>query len=224
MNYAIVLTGGSGKRIHNSMPKQFIKIKDKELFLYSLDTFLACEEIKKVYLVINKEYEQEYINVLKKYNYLDRICLIYGGKTRHESVNNAVEFIKKSVNKEDIVLIHDGARPLLSKEIIDRSIHQIKTNKKPVSTIIKIVDTIVDKDYNLYDRNNLFLVQTPQTFIYSQLLDICKKDMGDDLNATDEIQLAKKAGFDIDYVMGSRNNFKVTIDEDLEVLEKLLEG
>jgi len=224
MNYAIVLTGGNGKRIHSAIPKQFIKIKDKELFLYSLETFLSCEEIKKVYLVINKEYEKEYVNILNKYDYIDRVSLIYGGETRHESLNNAVEYMQDKINKEDVILIHDGARPLISKEIIKNNIHQININKKPVSTIVKIVDTIVDKDYNLYDRNNLFLVQTPQTFFYGQLLDICKKDTSNDLNATDEIQLAKKAGFDIDYVLGSRNNFKVTIDEDLEVLEKLLEG
>lgn len=224
MNYAIVLTGGNGKRIHSSMPKQFIKIKNKELFLYSLETFLSCEAIKKVYLVINKEYEKEYLTVLKRHHYLERVELIYGGETRHQSVNKAVDFIKNKVSSNDIILIHDGARPLLSEEIINKNINQIEMNKKPVSTIVKIVDTIIDKDYNLYDRNNLFLVQTPQTFFYDQLFDICKKDINGDLNATDEIQLAKKAGFDIDYVMGSRNNFKVTIDEDLEVLEKLLEG
>lgn len=224
MNIAIILTGGNGSRLSSKTPKQFIKINEKELFIYTLEVFYYHPKIDEIVLIINKEYIKEYKDILKKYNLTNRVHLVFGGNTRQESTFNALKYLKETnVASDDIIIVHDGARPLLVSKIIDNHLSLISKNKNPISTIINIVDTIVDKDYNLCDRDNLFCVQTPQSFLFNQLYKahIYAKEK-DIKNASDDIMLCKINGESIDFIQGDRINFKITTIGDLELLKKVI--
>lgn len=223
MNIAIILTGGNGSRLSNVIPKQFIKINNKELFIYPLEVFKKCKLIDKIVLVINKEYKNQYIKILDKYNEYNDIILVYGGLTRQDSVYNAINALStQKTHDEDIIIIHDGARANIDEDIIIKNINQIQKYHNPVTTICNIVDTIVDKDYNLLDRNYLFKVQTPQTFLFKQislLHSLAKKDLLS--SVSDDAQLAKRYGLKLDYVYGSNSNFKITTSDDLDIFKSI---
>lgn len=220
MNLAIILSAGIGSRMQTNLPKQFIEINNKPLFIYTLEKF-NIDEINQIILVINQDYKDVYITYLNKFPINKDIKLVIGGLTRQESVNNALQEI--SCDDFDIVLIHDGARPLIEKNTIINNIETCKIFKTPVITITNIVDTIIDKDYNLLDRNKLLSVQTPQTFMFYQINKLHQKALKDNLiNISDDGQLAKKYGLNIKYVNGSRLNFKVTEKDDIKLFELLL--
>ena len=127
------------------------------------------------------------------------------------------------MSKDDIILLHDAARPLLNQEIIDANISKCLETKEPVLTYIKIVDTMMDKKLNLLNRDNLIAAQTPQTFLFEQLKAIHEFANASNIkSASDDIQLAKMYGLNISLVMGSRKNMKVTETEDLELIKLYL--
>lgn len=222
MNIAIILSAGIGARMKNSLPKQFIEINNKPLFILTLEKFFSCEMVDQVFLVINKDYKKTYLDNLERFHYQNKVLLIEGGNSRQESVFNALN--KINADEQDIILIHDGARPLVNQRIIKENILLCQKTKKPISTVIKFVDTIIDKEYNLLDKNSLLAVQTPQTFPYGLIKKLHLQAKNEKLqNVSDDAQLAKKYGYKVEYVLGSRINIKLTEQEDL-ALVKLLEN
>lgn len=218
MNIAVLLSAGSGSRMKSSLPKQFIEIDNKPLFIYTLKKFFI-KEIDKIVLVINEEYRSTYIDYLKKFN-IQNIELVSGGNSRQESVYLAVKYLQPICKDDDIIIVHDCARPLVNYDVIINNIKKCSLLKTPISTVTNIVDTIVDKEYNLIDRNNLFKVQTPQTFLYSHIKFIHIKAKEEKIiSASDDIQMAKKFGLKIDFVYGSSLNFKITEPDDLKLFE-----
>lgn len=221
MNIAVILSAGVGSRMKNVLPKQFIEVDNKPVFLYTLEKFLLNKNIDKIILVINKDFADLYEYYLNKYS-INNVELVNGGNTRQLSTFNALSYLKDKCASDDIILIHDGARPLITQQIIDENISLCQKNKNPVVTVINIVDTIVDKEYNLLDRNNLLSVQTPQTFIFDQIYSIHQKCLDDGIiNPSDDAQLAKNYGHKITYANGSRLNIKITEPEDLKLFQYL---
>lgn len=223
MNIAVILAAGIGSRMKQKLPKQFIEINNKPLFIFTLEKFLSVQQIDKIILVINKNYEDLYKQYLLKFNLLQKIELVNGGQTRQESVSLSLNYLSNIATDNDIVTIHDGARPLVSPEIILNNIITCQKNQNAVSTVINIVDTIIDKEYNLVDKDSLWAVQTPQTFPYKliKLLHAIAKDKNL-FSVSDDAQLAKKFGYKVNYVLGSRLNIKITEEEDIYLL-KILE-
>ena len=221
MNHAVILTGGKGTRMQSSLPKQFIKINDKPLFIYTLEKFSSHELIDDIYLVINEEYRSLYEQYLKEYQISKVKKLIPGGVTRQESVYNALKSMKSQ--DDDIVIIHDGARPLLSKNLITENIRCCGQNQATTISVTHISDTIVDLAYNPLDRDQLLSVQTPQTFIYSQI-HFWHKSLSEQgiTNLTDDGQLAKRFNAQICYVEGEKTNIKITDQDDLLLLKNYL--
>lgn len=222
MNIAVILAAGIGSRMKHKLPKQFIEINNKPLFIYTLEKFLSVQQIDKIILVINKNYEDLYKQYLLKFDLLQNIGLVNGGQTRQESVSLSLDYLSDKAADTDIVTIHDGARPLVSSEIILNNINTCQKNQNAVSTVINIVDTIIDKEYNLVNKDSLWAVQTPQTFPYKLIKNVHalakEKNL---LSVSDDAQLAKKFGYKVDYVLGSRLNIKITEEEDISLLQLL---
>lgn len=220
MVVALLLGGGKGERIHQETPKQFIKIKDKPLYQYSLNTFLMMDEIDQVVLVL----PSLYIEKVKKEITNPKLSFVKGGFTRGESSYLGLLSLKNQLHPDDIILIHDVARPLVSKEIILNNIQMIK-KYGACTTILPLEDSLLKGDQEvLYEisRENLYLVQTPQGFKYQDILDAYEKEKEQGLNLSDDVQVALKHHMKVYLVMGSRYNFKVTHDEDIQYLNKLI--
>ena len=221
MNIVIILTGGEGKRLDSKMPKQFIEVDDKPLFIYTLETFLKHPLIGRVILTCNKKYLEQYKILLKKFHMIDKVELVVGGISRQESVKNSLDYLKDmNCLENDIILIHDGARPLVDKKIISDNIEMCLFEKKPVITAINLVDTIVDKDYNLFDRSNLLIIQTPQTFHFKMICDFHALALENGIkDVSDDGQLARRFNQEVCFVKGSRINIKITEKEDIELFK-----
>ena len=223
MNISVILTGGIGKRMSQNLPKQFIKIYDVEVFIYTLNAFLNNDNIDRCVLVINSAFKEDYESILKRHNLSDKVEICFGGLTRQESSFNAIRYLKENGGSdEDIVLIHDGARPLIGDEIINQNIALCKYGTA-VSTIVSTFDTLVDKDYNLIDRNKVFSVQTPQTFTLKDAFNMHVSAISDGVvSASDDIQLAKRLSMNISFANGSRKNIKMTTLEDIDIIKCFL--
>ena len=140
MNIALLLAAGSGQRMGEKTPKQFLLIKGKPLFLYSLERLIDHRLIDMVVIVTNKEYVSEVKSIVHSLKKVKMV--VAGGKTRQESVYNGLQAIKKIAKSNDIILIHDSARPLITPEVISNNIAACQKHDA-VDTVIKVNDTII---------------------------------------------------------------------------------
>ena len=219
---AIVLAGGRGKRMNYHKSKQFIEIKGKPVLVYTLEKFIYNKSIDEVILVLPED-EVDYCKkeVLQKYSLkVDRIVI--GGKERQDSVFNALEAMEKA----NIVLIHDGARPFISEKIIEEGIKYANIygaaapGVTPKDTIkIKNEDNI---SVDTPDRNTLVAVQTPQCFKYDEIYQCHRKIKEENAIVTDDTSVVEKYGHKVYLYEGDYTNIKITTHEDLILAERLI--
>ena len=220
MNVAIILAAGNGTRLSNNIKKQFIKIHDKQLFLFSFDSFCSSN-IDKILIVSSKE-DINYVRSLVSSNekFLD---VIAGGETRQQSVKNALDYLKGILADDDVILIHDAARPLIKFPLINEVLNKT-IEYDCCSLILPIKDTIISLSNNNYEstleRDKLASVQTPQGFKFKIIYEAHQKAIHS--SATDDAQLVKKLGFNIHLIKGDEQNFKITTNEDLNYFEYIL--
>ena len=224
MNIAIVLAGGTGSRMSLNQPKQFAVVKGRPIMAHTLIVFNNCPLIDEVYFVSHENYIKESQKIIEEFNLPKVKQIVKGGSTRQESVYNALQAIKAKDN--DIILIHDCARPLVDEEIIKENIKACE-KYDAVETAVKVVDTIIECNgeqmVQPLDREKLYQVQTPQTFRYSIIKEAQQYARDNNIhNASDDAQLVKKIGRDVHIVNGKKSNLKVTTDEDLLILNALM--
>ena len=220
---ALVLAAGVGSRMNNDTPKQFIPVNGKPLLIYSLSTFNNHEDINDIYIVTSEDNVDKVKAIVDEYNLNKVRDIIVGGKTRQESVYRGLLGIHNPSN-DDIILIHDSARPNVTNEIIENNI-LVCENHNAVNTVLPVSDSLVERDgKTTIDRSNVLTVQTPQTFRYGLILEAHQKALKENItNAGDDAVLVTNLGVSVELVEGSKLNFKVTTSEDLEMLKALLE-
>lgn len=203
MNSGIILMAGSGERSRLDYNKTLYNYFGKPLFIYSLDAFCDNPEIDEVFLVINKQDEE---NIKKMLNPYDNVVIVYGGKTRNESLKNALEKAKG-----DKIIVHDAARPNITKNDIKLIIDSL--DEYDLSTLYhKVVDTIKDGVKTL-NRDNLKAVTTPQGFRKNCIPVILDNNQ----NVLDELQIFEdKPNYKIGFVEEAHDNKKFTNPSDFE--------
>lgn len=226
MNIALVLAAGSGTRMNNEQPKQFILVNGKPLFLYSVETFQNNENIDAIVIATNKEYIEQVKELAKGYSKVKSV--IAGGETRQQSVYNGLKEIEKFIgNEKDLVLIHDSARPLVSERIINENV-TLGKQFGAVDTVVQASDTIInskDKETinEILNRSELYQTQTPQTFEFGIIKKAHERALKDNVpNVTDDCKLVMHFGVDVHFAKGDKLNFKVTTPEDLEMFKALV--
>ena len=227
MTSAILLMAGDSLRSESPIKKQFAKFNNKELFLYPLETFYSVEEISNIFLVGQKE-DFDYINeVLSNYNFENKeIYLLEGGSTRQKSVYNALKFINDHNIYTENVIIHDVARPLVSKKIILENLEALN-NYLGTSTFLNESDSLIalnsnNEVENYLNREKIKKVQTPQAFKFDIIFQAHEKYM--DVSVNDDASLLLMEEIKIKLINGSSLNFKVTSNEDLELLRLIIKG
>jgi 2-C-methyl-D-erythritol 4-phosphate cytidylyltransferase len=222
---AIITAAGSGSRFSGNSKtkslKQFINLNGKPVLLYSLLVLEKNKYVNEIIISANKKYF-DYIHNLASANNITKLTkLVEGGKTRFESVRNAFRQIK--LNK-GFILIHDAARPNIDKEFVNNLALQA-FKKGEVIPALKIPETIKrvkkGKVKETMDRENLWLVQTPQIFSSKVLLKSYKKARKK-INFTDEAAMVEAAGFNVYIAEGKKENIKITTQEDLKLLKLLI--
>ena len=227
-NYAVILAGGTGSRMGNvDKPKQFIDVYGKPIIAYTLEKFSMHMEIDRIIVVTLKEWQDDVRAVVRKFELNKVGAVLTGGETRQQSVYEAIKYLKEIASPEDIIVVHDAVRPLVSQKIISENIKMAK-QYGAVDTVIPSADTIVhslDKELitSVPTRDQYFLGQTPQTFHYSILQESHEYVMQfNSIETTDDCKLVLHAGHPIKLSLGDKLNFKITTFEDLSLFKALL--
>ena len=219
---AVVLAGGSGKRMNSSTKKQYIDIQGRPLIYYSLAAF-EKSNIDAVVLVCAQG-EEDYCRekIVKKYAFHKVVSVVTGGKERYNSVFEGLKVLKDI----EYVLIHDGARPFISQDIIARTIKTVHEYDAcvvgvPSKDTVKIADS---NDFIQFTpkRSSVWNIQTPQAFKYSLVYGAYEKILSSDcdLEITDDAMVVENAvSFPIKLIEGSYSNIKITTIEDLRGVE-----
>ena len=219
---AIVLSGGIGKRMNSDIPKQYMMLKDKPVLAHSL---LAFEQspVDDIVIVCGAG-DEEYITkeFVEKYGLSKVSAVCEGGAERYNSVYNGLKACKDT----DYVLIHDGARPYVSDEIIKRNIEEVQ-KYKAVVTSVKAIDTVKIADDNGFvistpERKSVYFMQTPQTFeyklaldSYSKLIEELEKEVK--VQVTDDAQVVEMySEIKVKLIEGDYSNIKITVPKDLQ--------
>ncbi|MBK5240808.1 2-C-methyl-D-erythritol 4-phosphate cytidylyltransferase [Clostridium sp.] len=228
MNIAIILAGGKGTRMGIvDQPKQFIDIYGKPIVVHTIEAFDIHEQIDAIAVVCLKEWHEDIKIWTRKFELNKVKWIVDGGETRQESVLNGLRAIEEDVKPDDIVVIHDAARPLISHRIIVGNIEGAK-EYGAVDTVIPTSDTIIQSvDDNTISsipvRKELYIGQTPQSFKYSTILEAHESAAKSNLqDSTDDCRLVLNYGKKVHLVTGDKLNFKITTMEDLLLLKSII--
>ncbi len=221
---AIIPSGGIGSRILSSIPKQYVKVLGKELIAYTLQVFQKCNLVDEIIIPAQPSYFNLLKSIKKEFNLTKITKIIEGGKERQDSVYCGLKQL--DLENDDLVIVHDAARPLLTQTLLENS---IIAAKKYDSIVVakKANDTLIKGSTNVdeyLDRTNIYYAQTPQIFRYKILLEAFELAIRNNFYGTDESMLVKNANFDVRIVEGETINFKVTTQSDLELLELILKN
>ena len=220
---AVIPAAGQGKRMKAQMNKQYLQLNDRPLLAHTLNIFKNEKKIDEVVVVVRED-EIEYCQkeIIQKHNF-SNVKIVAGGETRQQSVYAGLMGFSPAIN---YVIIHDGARPLLPGEVLERIINNLKSYDA-ITAGVKVKDTIKVKNDQNYvletpDRDKLIAVQTPQAFDYDL---ICRahRNIPQELTATDDASLVEALGHEVKIIEGSYRNIKVTTPEDLIYAEAMLQ-
>jgi len=212
---AIIVAGGKGKRM--GKPKQFLKIEGKPMLEWTVAAFQRAQSIDGIILVVSKED----LAKAKRIRSAKIIEVVESGKERTDSVRNGLKVLPPSA---EIVVIHDGARPAVTVDIIERSVREAKkcgaiVAGVPVKDTVKKVESRKLKVERSLNRDELWLAQTPQTFKVSLIRRAYAQPAE---KVTDDAMLVEKLKIPVKMVMGAYENLKVTTPEDLKLMAAIL--
>lgn len=227
MNIGIILAGGSGTRMGSDTPKQFIDIYGKPLIIHTIEAFDINQDIDYIAVICKKEFQEDLKIWIRQYGISKVKWIVDGGDSRQGSVFKGIEALKDFCKGDDILVIHDSARPLISQRIITENIEFTK-KYKAVDTVIPSTDTIIkslngEEIEEVPKRKELYLGQTPQSFEYALIKKAHEEALNNNIKeATDDCQLVLKLGHKVHLVNGDKLNFKVTTFEDLLILKSVI--
>ena len=226
MNVAILTAGGTGVRMNNSIPKQFLTVNNKPIIIYTLEAFQSHPNIDAIVVPCLIGWEKILAAYATQYKITKLKCIISGGGTGQESVFAALQTIKEFASDDDIVMIHDGNRPLVSDMVISDSL-AVCTAKGNAVAQIPVVEVLVVTDdsetsHELLSRDRVKRTQTPHTFRFGQLYEGYTEMIRQGKTAQAACDLMITLGKTIHFSIGSEDNFKITTETDLRMFEALI--
>lgn len=230
MNRAIILAGGSGTRIGNTIPKQFISVCGKPIIAHTIQVFDNHPLIDDIIIVSKKDHVDKVKSLAINFGFNKISKVIIGGQNRFESCLAAIKSLENE-DDNDVLLFHDCARPLVSPQIITNCLNAMKYNEA-VTVAIKTTDTIyISDDGNFInkipDRESLFNAQTPQCFKYKTISNAYSKALKDpNFTPSDDCSVVKRyiPSCKIYILEGESRNFKITYKEDIDLFKIIQES
>jgi 2-C-methyl-D-erythritol 4-phosphate cytidylyltransferase len=217
---AIIVAAGAGTRLGARIPKGFVTLGGRNLFLYSLQTLLAHQSVSNAVLVVPKGFEQKAVRSVHASKFSKKVIVVSGGEKRWQSVERGVRAVES-----EWVLVHDAARPFVTRAVIDAVLEK-KKRYDCVITATPEADTLRLANGELagetVDRSRLVKVGTPQLFRRSVLLRVFAEAPRLESPPTDEAVLMQRAGVPVALAAGDPANFKITTPADLALAEALI--
>ncbi len=227
MNVALLTAAGSGTRMHQDIPKQFIHVDNKPVIIYTLEAFQRHPSIDAIIVVTLESWSSVLWAYAKQFNITKLKWVVPGGESGQESIRNGLRKLKAELSEDDVVMIHDGNRPLISSEIISDSLATFAKFGSSVA-VVPCTEVVFESEDGYSscvstDREKLFRTQTPHTYTLGTLLDAHKQaeELGIQ-NTAASCMLMKELGRMTYFSKGSEENIKITTLEDLRIFKALL--
>lgn len=231
MNIAVVIAGGTGSRMKQDIPKQFLNVYDKPVVIYTLEAFQNHPSVDKILVVCKEGWEEILCAYAKQFNITKLEWIVPGGDSGQESIRNGVYHLENKIKSNDVVIIHDGIRPLIDEEVISSVIVTCKekgnaVSSTPITEQVFYLSADDNSSTQKYiTREKIRKVSTPQAYKYSNLLEAYRRAFKDKIGIygssytnTMMIDLGKTLYFS----EGSEKNIKLTTKSDFEVFKAYL--
>lgn len=226
-NIALILAGGSGARMHQNIPKQFLTINDRPVIVYTMEAFQKHVDINAIVIVCINGWESVLKAYADQFNITKLKYVIAGGDSNHNSIRNGLFEVEKHFSRDDIVLIHDGIRPMVSEEIISDCIITAKKYGSAISSVpcyepvMRTEDGLQTCDF--YPREKLRRSHTPHGYPVGKICDLYRLAAERGItNSTSSNTLLFELGEQVYFSAGSEKNIKLTTVEDIEIFKALL--
>lgn len=231
MNIAAIFAGGIGKRMEtHDLPKQFLTVNDKPILVHTLEKFQNNKNIDAIVLASLADYIDYTWDLAKKYGLTKLKKIVAGGITGQQSIHNAL-IAAKNVARETpaVVLIHDGVRPLIDDDLIDRNIETVKKYGNSITCVeCKETITVVNDEgiiVETTDRASLRIARAPQCFLLDDILSAHERAILDgNTNMIDSCTLMKHYGYTLHITMGKSENIKITTPDDYHIFKSILDS
>ncbi len=222
-HFVIILGAGVGKRMKSNIFKQFLVLGDRPVLMHSLIKFYEFDKNSILSVVLPKQKISYWKSICRKYHFNLPHNIFFGGKTRYESVKNAL--VKLKINKNDIVSIHDGVRPFISKKLI-KKLYNSAIKKGHAAPILIPKDSIrvfLENDYRTksVNRSSFVFIQTPQIFKGEIIKNAYNNNNN---NNTDDISLIEESVNKVNLIKGEQINIKITTKEDWLLAKKIIKS
>lgn len=229
MATALIIAGGVGKRMGMDIPKQFIMVDGKPIIIYTLESFQAHPDVDQILVVCKEGWDETLWGYVHQYK-LDKVkWIIKGGTLGQYSINNGVQFLKDHCDDDDIVVIHDGIRPLVDELVLSDVIVKAKEYGNAVTSMPYNEQIFVKKTEETttqyIDRNTLRRVSTPQAYQFGKLIWAYDKAVAEDIGMTDSSYtntMMVDLGETLHFAAGSDKNIKLTTTGDLQMFKAYL--
>lgn len=220
---AIITAGGIGKRMGAGLPKQYLEVAGKPIIVHAIERFVGFEGIRQVIVTVPPGDETSFAtDILAPFALNEMVTVVAGGPQRQDSVANGLNAVADDV---EIVLIHDGVRPFIKRDVIQRSIECARDKgacvvAMPLKETVKRVDEAGCVEETV-DRNMLWGAQTPQVFRFDVIREAFDKAVREGFYGTDDAMLVERMGMTVNVVEGDYHNIKITTTEDLVIAEAI---
>ena len=224
---AMITAGGSGNRMHQNIPKQFLTVNERPVIIYTLEAFEKHPEIDAIAVVCIEGWQNVLDAYAHQFNITKLKYIIPGGETGYKSIKNGVSELSKHFARDDMVLIHDSIRPMVSPEIISNCIRVAKKHGNAVTVIDCPEAMLTTEDGEVstgtYINTHLMRTQTPQAFYIGDICELYRK--ADETGITDAkapCTLMEALGGHMYFAAGSEKNLKLTTLDDIDIFKALL--
>ena len=230
MNIALIIAGGTGKRTQQEIPKQFINIYDKPILMYTLEGFQMHPDIHAIELVCLNGWQEIVTAYARQYNISKLKWITEGGETGQESIRNGIYDLHEHGKADDIVIIHDGIRPIIDMAVISDCISVCKEYGNAVSSlpyneqIFRTTDGLTSTEY--IPRETLRRVQTPQAYTLGKLYQSYIKAFEEKIGiygSSYTNTMMVELGETLHFAAGSEKNIKITTADDIELFKSMLQ-
>ena len=224
-NIVLLTAAGIGSRTNQSIPKQFIHLNDRPLIVYTMENYQNHSEIDHIVVVCLKGWESCLKAYAEQFKITKLKSIVLGGTTGYESIKNGLNEIAIFAHRNDVILIHDGNRPLTSHKTIDNCIETAKTKGNAITVIptVEVVFDISNETDKLLNRDNLVRVQTPHAAKLYHIIETYER--AEKENKHDKLgfcSLLNEFGEKLNFVYGTERNFKITYEDDIEIFKGLI--
>lgn len=228
MNIALIIAGGIGNRMGQDIPKQFLHVNDKPVIIYTLEAFQKHSTIDEIDVVCLEGWHEMLRAYAKQFGITKLVHIVSGGKNGQDSIRNGImDIVSRHSNNEDIVVIHDAIRPMVSQEVISDNLRVCQeygnaTTVVPCNTaMLKSPNNIVSKDQ--LSRDMVKMTQTPQSFHINEFVAAHREALEKGISSSvASCTLYIELGKDVFLSKGSEKNIKLTTTDDVDIFKALL--